>query len=87
MQKKKKIFKILKRKADCVLLMKEFPSYEAHRIMYHVRDIENDIVYMGYDYDSAENFFTSFDINKIREEKKKLLEDWLFEFAENKSAD
>ena len=83
----KKIFKILETKEDCTLLMKEMPSYEAHRIMYHVRDVENDIVYMGYDYNSAKEFFDKFDIKQIREEKKKLYKDWLLEFAERKSAD
>ena len=77
----KKIFKILKRKPDCVLLMKTVPDSSPHQVMYQVRDIENDVVFMGYDYRNATEFFENYDIEKVREERKKVFEDWLFEFA------
>lgn len=78
----KKIFKILKRNNDCVLLKKDMPMGSSHQIMYQVRDIENDIIYMGYSYESAEKMFDSYDINKVRQERKEVFEDWLYEFAE-----
>lgn len=77
-----KIFKILKRKEDCVLLTKDMPSESPHQVMYQVRDIENDIIYMGYSYESAVDKFNSYDINRIRKERKEVFEDWLNEFAE-----
>ena len=79
----KKMFKILKQKSDCVLLKKEMPpEYAVHRVKYFVRDIENDIIYSGYDYRQAEQIFEEYDINKVREEKKDIFEDWLEEYAE-----
>lgn len=77
-----KLFKILKRKEDCVLLMKPLPDTEPHRVKYQVRDIENDIIYIGFSYESAEEIFNKYDINKVRKERKEVFEDWLFEFAE-----
>ena len=77
-----KIFKILKRKEDCILLKKDMPLESPHRVMYQVRDIENDIIYMGYSYESAVDMFNSYDINKVRKERKEVFEDWLAEFAE-----
>ena len=78
----KKLFKIEERKDDAVLLKKDMPFESPHRIMWQVRDIENDIVYMGYDYCRAKEFFAKYDINEIRKEKKKVFEQWLEEFAE-----
>ena len=77
-----KIFKILERKEDCILLKKDMPSESPHQVMYQVRDIENDIIYMGYSYESAVDMFNSYDINKVRKERKEVFEDWLDEFAE-----
>ena len=79
---KNKMFKIKERNDNCVLLMKSLPNISSHQIMYQVRDIENDIIYMGYSYESAKRTFDSYDINKVRQERKEVFEDWLFEFAE-----
>ena len=79
---KKKLYDILERKADCVFLKRDIISGSHHQILYQVRDIENDIIYMGYVYDSAKAMFDMYDINKVRAERKKVFEDWLFEYAE-----
>lgn len=78
----RKIYKIINRKADCVLLRKERPDSSPHPVMFQVRDIENDIIYMGYIYDEAVKAFEEYDIKKVRKASKKVFEDWLFEFAE-----
>ena len=75
-----KKFKILKRKADCVLLAKQESD---GRVKFLVKDIENDIIYMSYaKLERAEQAFDEYDINKVREERKKIFEQWLEEFAE-----
>ena len=72
-------FKILKRKADCVLLYKAV----GNDAKYIVEDIEGDIIYMGFNYlEQAEKEFEAYDINEVREEKKREFEKWLSEFAE-----
>ena len=73
-------FKILEKKADCVLLCK----YCNHNdVKYLVKDIEGDVIYMNLnDLNGAKKAFESYDINKVREEKKKEFEKWLAEFAE-----
>lgn len=76
-----KIYKIMNRKADCVLLRKEMPDSSPHPVMFQVRDIENDIIYMGYTYDEAVEIFEEYDINKVREERKDVFLEWLNEFA------
>lgn len=78
----KKLFKIIKRKEDCVLLKKDMPPESPHLVKYFVRDIENDIIYSGYDFHNAETVFDEYDIEEVRKERKKGLEDWLLEFAE-----
>lgn len=78
----RKLFKILQRKQDCVILQKDMPNESTHRIMYQVRDIENDIIYMGFEYHKAEAIFDSYDLEKVRKERKDLFEDWLTEYAE-----
>lgn len=73
-------FRIIKRKADCVLLMQVRAD---NTVKYMVKDIEGDIVYMNYDnLKGAEEAFKKYDLEKIRAAKKKLFEDWLEEFAE-----
>lgn len=73
-------FKIIKRKADCVLLMQVRAD---NTVKYMVKDIEGDIVYMNLDnLKGAEKAFEEYDLEKIRADKKKLFEDWLSEFAE-----
>lgn len=79
----RKLYKILNRKKDCVLLMKvNSPAVDSHQIMYQVRDIENDVIYMGYIHDEAERVFNDYDINKVRKERKDVFLEWLNEFAE-----
>ena len=78
----RKIFKIQDRNKDCVLLIKSMPNTSPHQVMWQVRDIENDIIYMGYDFNKAREVFDSYDISKVRKERKKAFEDWLYEFAE-----
>ena len=73
-------FRIIKRKADCVLLMQIRVD---NTVKYMVKDIEGDIVYMNYDnLKGAEEAFEKYDLEKIKADKKKLFEDWLEEFAE-----
>lgn len=76
-----KIYKIMDRKADCVLLRKEMPDSSPHPVMFQVRDIENDIIYMGYTYDEAVKIFGEYDIKKVRKERKDVFLEWLNEFA------
>lgn len=74
-----KKFKIIEQKEDCVLLM----QIKGNNVKYMVKDIENDILYMSYDnLDGAKRVFDEYDINKVREERKKVFEQWLKEFAE-----
>ena len=76
-----KIYKIMNRKADCVLLRKEMPDSSPRPVMFQVRDIENDIIYMGYVYDEAVKIFEEYDIKKVRKERKDVFLEWLNEFA------
>ena len=76
-----KIYKIINRKEDCVLLKKEMPDSSPHSVMFQVRDIENDIIYMGYIYNEAEKIFEEYDIKKVRKERKDVFLEWLNEFA------
>ena len=72
-------FKILERKADCVLLYKAV----GNDVKYLVKDIEGDVIYRNLnDLNRAKEAFDSYDINKVREEKKREFEEWLSEFAE-----
>jgi hypothetical protein len=71
----------MNRKEDCVLLRKEMPDSSPHPVMFQVRDIENDIIYMGYVYDEAEKIFEGYDIKKVRKERKDVFLEWLNEFA------
>ena len=74
-----KKFKILNAKEDCVLLYKNV----GNDAKYVVKDIEGDVIYMNLnDLNGAKKAFDSYDINKIREEKKNLFLEWLSENAE-----
>ena len=75
---RRKIFQILKRKEDCVLLVR----YNIDHFLYKVRDIENDDIYIGTDHEKAVEAFEKYDLNKVREEKKKMFEEWMEEYAE-----
>ena len=71
-----KPYKVIKRNENCVLMQHKASN------RYKVRDIENDDICITYDREHAERIFNEFDIQKIRKAKKKMLEDWLKEFAE-----
>lgn len=71
-----KIFKIIKRKKDCVLL-KRLDS-----ISFKVVDIENDVIYIGKDINMAEKVFDSYDLNLVRKERERSFKKWLKEFAQ-----
>lgn len=71
----RKIVKILERNKSCVLL---FDRRYGH---YKVMDIENYCIAMG-SYEQCKNAFDSYDIEEVRKEKRKQLEDWLEEYAE-----
>lgn len=72
-------FKLIKRKEDCVLLYKA----DGNKAKYIVKDIEGDIIYICFNnLKGAENAFEEYDINKVREEKKREFEKWLKQFAE-----
>ena len=74
-----KKFKILERKADCVLLYKAV----GNDAKYMVKDIEGDVIYMNLnDLSGAKEAFDLYDINKVREAKRKEFEKWLEEFTE-----
>lgn len=70
-----KKFKILNRNDNCVLLKR------AGEIQYKVIDIENDVIFIGSSIKRAEEVFETYDINKVREERKRVFEDWLKENA------
>lgn len=73
-------FKIIKQKADCVLLMQ---IRSDNSVKYMVKDIEDEIIYMNFNnLKGAEEAFNRYDLNAIRTEKKKIFEDWLRDFAE-----
>lgn len=74
-----KTYKILKQKSDCVLLKK---LNTASGTLYKVRDIENDDVYMGYDYVKALAFFEQYDITDVRKTREETFKEWLEEFTE-----
>jgi hypothetical protein len=57
------------------------PDSSPHPVMFQVRDIENDIIYMGYIYDEAVKIFEEYDIKKVRRERKDVFLEWLNEFA------
>lgn len=71
-----KKFQILKQNNDCVLL--KFTEGER----YKVKDIENDDIYSGCNYDTALNIFNTYSIEEVRKQRKEIFEKWLKEFAE-----
>ena len=79
MEEDKKVFVILKRNENCVLLRRK---RENRGDLYKVRDIENDDIYIGYSYDNALKVFTEYDIEEVKKKKRELFEQWLEEFAE-----
>lgn len=69
-------FKILRKNENCLLL-----QYIGER-RYMVRDIENEAIYIGYNYDTAESIFEKYDIEEVRKQRKELLDTWVKEFVE-----
>lgn len=73
-------FKIIKQKADCVLLMQVKLNND---VKYMVKDIEGDIIYMSINnLKGAEEAFEEYDLDKVRAERKREFENWLKDFAE-----
>lgn len=75
MEKKK--YKILDKNKYCVLL-----EDLDRRGRYKVRDIENEDIYIGNNYDNAVKMFNEYDLEAVRRMRKRLFEDWLKEFAQ-----
>lgn len=72
----KKKYKILARNKYCVLLE------DLERIgRYKVRDIENEDIYIGNNYENARRMFDEYDLEAVRRMRERLFEDWLKEFA------
>lgn len=69
-------FKILNKNDSCIFL-----KYTAEN-RFMIRDIENDVIYMGSNYEEAERAFNTYDINEIRKERRNMLDKWLHDFAE-----
>jgi hypothetical protein len=72
-------YKIIEQKADCVLLYKPV----GNSAKYIVKDIEGDIIFMGYDdLELAKREFDSYDLEEVRRTKKEEFIKWLNEHAE-----
>lgn len=69
-------YRILDRNENCVLLQNISDGN------YKVRDIENDDIFIGTDAEHAREIFNSYDINKVRQERKRMFESWLNDFAQ-----
>ncbi len=73
----RKKYRVIDRNENCVLL----ETIESPK-KYKIRDIENDDIMITVDKDLAMKSFNTYDIEKIRTDKRKLFEDWLEEFCE-----
>lgn len=73
----KKMYKLLMKNENCALL----ESLE-RKGRYIIRDIENEVIYIGNNYNNAEKMFNDYDIKAVRRMRKRLFEDWLKEFAQ-----
>lgn len=73
----KKKYRVIDRNENCVLL----ETLESPR-KYKIRDVENDDIIITFDKELALRTFNKYDINEVRVEKRKMLEDWLKEFCE-----
>ena len=71
-----KKFNILNKNENCLLL-----QYIGEK-RYMVRDIENEAIYIGYNYDNAKSIFEKYDIEEVRKKRKELLDTWIKEFVE-----
>ena len=73
----RKKYRVIDRNENCVLL----ETIETPR-KYKIRDVENDDIMITVDKELALRTFNKYDINEVRAEKRKMLEDWLKEFCE-----
>lgn len=73
----RKMYKLLMKNENCALL----ESLE-RKGRYKVRDIENEDIYIGNNYDNALKMFNDYDIKAVRRMRKRLFEDWLKEFVQ-----
>ena len=73
----KKKYRVIDRNENCVLL----ETIETPK-KYKIRDVENDDIMITVDKELALRTFNKYDINEVRAEKRKMLEDWLKEFCE-----
>lgn len=72
-----KKYKLLMKNENCALL----ESLE-RKGRYVIRDIENEVIYIGNNYNNAEKMFNDYDIKAVRRMRKRLFEDWLKEFVQ-----
>ena len=73
----RKKYRVIDRNENCVLL----ETIETPK-KYKIRDVENDDIMINVDKELALKTFNKYDINEIRAEKRKMMEDWLKEFCE-----
>ncbi len=73
----KKMYKLLMKNENCALL----ESLE-RKGRYIIRDVENEVIYIGNNYNNAEKMFNDYDIKAVRRMRKRLFEDWLKEFVQ-----
>lgn len=73
----RKKYRVIDRNENCVLL----ETIETPK-KYKIRDVENDDIMITVDKELALRVFNKYDINEVRAEKRKMLEDWLKEFCE-----
>ena len=71
------LYKIISQNEHCVLL-----NLKADNNVFKVIDIENDVIAMG-SYEHCKKAYDEYDINEVRNERKKLFENWLREFADS----
>lgn len=72
-----KKYKLLMKNENCALL----ESLE-RKGRYVIRDVENEVIYIGNNYNNAEKMFNDYDIKAVRRTRKRLFEDWLKEFVQ-----
>ena len=71
------MYKLLMKNENCALL----ESLE-RKGRYVIRDIENEVIYIGNNYNNAEKMFNEYDIKAVRRMRKRLFDDWLKEFVQ-----
>lgn len=64
-------YKLLDRNSNCALVL------NTETKVYKVIDIENDVICLTTDYNHALSSFNSYDIDEVREARRKAFEDWL----------